>query len=476
MTRWKMTATGLGAGMGLAALSLIAAERTADFASEPSWEGHRNHLLPAPLPRTRQDFGHRKTRLAGGAEAGEIGGRVQRSVTPAWYAKVIAPRSLEDRLEVSGKFTVTRDDGGSGALFGWFHKGSRGWRTSNSLAFRIDGNGGGYWVLFEYGTQGWLTGWGATYEGRYQTTKTKPFLPDGTAHAFRLAYDPGGSDGRGEITFVLDSKTYTIGLAPGHKADGAILNRFGLFNQQVTGGSLDIFFDDLVLDGVPQNLTGDPGWEGRGNQVEFEDRVMRPFHNFGFSPTARAGEKPGEIGGVIWRDEPPAYYADRIGLLTLEDGLSASGRLAFCGAGSDSAVFIGWFDAESKRNHRTPDPQRNLLGILIEGQSQIGHYFRPAYLTSKGEGVTGPDGPIIRPDGKPHEWSILYSPLEAGGRGQITVLLDGRSRELDLEPGHRSGMPNGGARFDRFGIFNFPKGGHYVEVYLDDLRYTSGER
>ena len=475
MTTISISRTASGACLVLATFSLLAAERTADFSSDPAWEGHRNRLVPTPLPRTRQDFGYRTTRLAGGVASGEIGGRIQRSVTPAWYARVIAGKSLEDRLEVTGKFSVTRDDGGSGALFGWFHEDSRGWRTSNSLAFRIDGNGGGYWVLFEYGTRGWLTGSGATFEGRYQTTKTKPFRPDGTSHAFRLAYDPHGSDGRGEVTFVLDSKVYLLPLAPGHKADGASFNRFGLFNQQITGASLDVHFADLVLDGVPQDLTADPAWEGRGNQVEFEDRVKRPFHDFGFSSTARAGGQPGEVGGIIWRDEEPAYYADRIGLLTLDDELSASGRLAFCGAGSDSAVSIGWFDAGTKRSQRLPEPeerQRNTLGIFIEGQSQIGHRFRPAYRTSTGEGIIAPDGPIIRPDGRSHEWSIRYSPSAAGGRGRITVALDGRSRELDLEAAHRSA----GARFDRFGIFNFPKGGHYVEVYVDGLRYTSGGR
>ena len=68
-------------------------------------------------------------------------------------------------------------------LFGWFHETSRGWRTLNSLAFRIDGNGGKYWVFFEYGTRNWLTGGGGTFDGpRYQTTRTKPFPADGTVH------------------------------------------------------------------------------------------------------------------------------------------------------------------------------------------------------------------------------------------------------------------------------------------------------
>jgi hypothetical protein len=30
-----------------------------------------------------------------------------------------------------------------------------------------------------------------------------------------------------------------------------------------------------------------------------------------------------------------------------------------------------------------------------------------------------------------------------------------------------------GATFDRFGLFNVPEGGLFVEIYLDDLNYTA---
>ena len=110
----------------------------------------------------RQDFGYRTSDRAGGKK-GEIGGYIQRAVvTPAYYAKVIAAKTLNDKLTASGRFAVTRAEGGSGMLFGWFNENSRGWRTPNSLAFRIDGNGGKYWVFYEYGTQHLLTGGGGS--------------------------------------------------------------------------------------------------------------------------------------------------------------------------------------------------------------------------------------------------------------------------------------------------------------------------
>ncbi len=59
--------------------------KTLDFASDPNWDSYRNHLLPDPPPKTKQDFGYRTTNKAGGAKAGEIGGRAQRAATPASY-------------------------------------------------------------------------------------------------------------------------------------------------------------------------------------------------------------------------------------------------------------------------------------------------------------------------------------------------------------------------------------------------------
>jgi hypothetical protein len=454
----------------LAAGGEAAGPRVEDFRREPRWEGHRNRLVPDPAPLTRQDFGHRASNRAGGKEPGEIGGWVKRSIRPAWYAKVIPERTFRDRLSASGKLAVTRAEGGSGALFGWFHESSRGWRTPNSLTFRIAGNGGSYWVFYEYGTSGWLTGGGGCFEGpRYQDTKTKPFAGNGSVHEWSLAYDPEGAGGAGEMVFAIDGKEYRQELAPGHKLDGAVFNRFGLFNQQSSGDGLELYFDDLVLDGKPEDLRADPGWEGRGNRVEFEDRVLRPRHDFGWSATRRAGGEAGEIGGIVWRDEEPAYYAGAVGPLNLGQKLTASGKVSFTGAGSDSGVWIGWFDAGAKKAARAAPGAKDLLGILIEGPSRIGHYFRAGYRTASGDGVLDEAGPIMRPDGAAHEWSMTYDPDGAGGRGRITVTLDGESRTLDLAAGHKEN----GASFDRFGIFNLQVGGLFVEFWLDDLAYTA---
>jgi hypothetical protein len=440
-----------------------------DFAEDPRWDGYRNRLVPDPPRLTRQDFGWRDTRHAGGKQAGEIGGWIQRSLTPASFARAIPEKTLNDKLTASGRFAVTHDEGGSGAMFGWFHESSRGWRTPNSIGFRIDGNGGKYWVLFEYGTSHWLTGGEGTFEGRYQTTKTKPFASDGTSHEWSLTYDPAGHDGDGEVTFVLDGTSYKAPLAKGHKADGARFNRFGFWNVQVSGDGMDLYVDDLTIDGQPQDFSRDPQWIGVGNQGQFPDRAIRPLHDFGYSRTNHAGGKTGEIGGIVWRDEKPAWYGAPMGRVTLDDELTASGKIAFLAAGSDSAVRIGWFGAESLRSQQRPEheePVKDFLGLLIEGPSRIGHYFRPTFATSDGKGASADDGPIIRPDGRPHDWKLHYQPRGEGGLIRLT--LDESERTLDVAPAQRKR----GATFDRFGLFNVMAGGHHVEIYVDDLKFT----
>src|SRR3954469_4208680 len=81
------------------------------FSKDPGWDSLNNRLLPEKLPVTRQHFGGGDTKYAGGKAKGEIGGRVQRSRTAAYYAMAIAPKTLNDKLHASGRLSVTADDG-----------------------------------------------------------------------------------------------------------------------------------------------------------------------------------------------------------------------------------------------------------------------------------------------------------------------------------------------------------------------------
>ncbi len=450
------------------------------FNTEPAWDGFRNRLAPEQPRVVRQDFGYRDTNRAGGRAAGEIGGSVQRSSTPAYYALPIAPKSLDDRLHASGTLAVPQAGGGSGVMIGWFAAPPPSWRTPNSLAFRLDGNGGKFWAFYEYGTAKWRTGGGGAFEGeQYQRTPTPPFPADGKPHRWSLDYDPAGAEGRGLITFQIDERKYEVAVAEGHRADGCRLDHFGIWNVQTPGDQLEVYLDDLEVDGQTFSFERDPGWDASGNEAEFVERMIRPHHDYGFSPSRYAGgSAAGEIGGIVFRDERPSYYGAPAGKLTLDDELQASGKLALSKAASDSGVYLGWFDAAGKQAKNTPDHetrQSNYLAALVEGPSRAGHYFRPAYGCADARGqiagetsTAGRYWPVVFPDGAPHTWSLHYRPQAAGGNGQIEIKFDGHSDVLDLKPGDRAA----GATFDRFGIFNLQSGGHGVEFYLDDVRFT----
>lgn len=461
--------------------------RAETFDADPQWDGFRNRLLPESLPVVRQDFGYRRTNFAGGRRAGEIGGTVQRTATPARYSMPIAEKTFDHKLSASGTFAVTEAGSGSGVMFGWFNKNSLGWRTPNSLAFRLDGNGGKYWMFCEYGTRHRRTGGVGVFEGeRYQTTPTPPFAADGTPHRWSLDYDPAATDGPGFVTLRIDDRIDRVPVPSGHKADGASFDRFGIWNVETGGDGLNVFFDDLTVDGEPFSFDRDPQWIGEGNDVQFEERVIRPHHDYGFSPTNFTGGDPGEIGGVLFRDEQPSYYAANVGELTFAQPLHASGKIVLRSAGADSGIVLGWFDSASKRNKATPEHEQrqpNYLGVMIEGPSRVGHYFRAAYADSSGGAAapaqdvhTGKERPVILPGPTVHRWAIDYDPAagEGNGRirnGRITVTFDGLTHRLDLRPQDRAA----GATFDRFGLFNIQSGGHHVEAYLDGLSFTADD-
>ena len=57
-----------------------------------------------------------------------------------------------------------------------------------------------------------------------------------------------------------------------------------------------------------EHFDADPNWEGVNNRAATpEKRTVR--QDFGYSQTAHAGGKPGEIGGFITPAAEPAYYA-----------------------------------------------------------------------------------------------------------------------------------------------------------------------
>ena len=116
-------------------------------------------------------------------------------------------------------------------------------------------------------------------------------------------------------------------------------------------------------------------------------------------------------------------------------------------------------------------PPNNFVGVLVEGPSRIGHYFRPVYGTSDDKRDIKGEGPLFNPDSTQRTWSIHFDPKANDGQGRITATLDNESVYLDIPEAARKGN----ATFDHFGIVSWQRGGHYVEMYFDDVVYTSAK-
>src|SRR5262249_14797648 len=162
-------------------------------------------------------------------------------------------------------------------------------------------------------------------------------------------YDPAGNRGGGALTATFDGERLVCNLDPGHQADGATFNRFGLLNVMKSadeGGTL--WLDDLTLGGVRETFDRDPGWRGLRNQGTYISTNVRPRFNFGYSATQYAGGKArGEIGGLLFRGDQRypdrmAYYGDRLEPLTLEKPLVAFGKVVLRRGVTDSTILFGF--------------------------------------------------------------------------------------------------------------------------------------
>jgi hypothetical protein len=469
--------------------------KTEHFDTDPGWEGFHNRVELKKVPTVVQDFGYSPTKFAS-KENGEIGGKVTRAARPAYYAAKIGPKTLDDKLTASGTFELTGTTGGAGVFFGFFHAEQAGGsgRAVGSLGIDLDTEKGGGRLAVRMISQ----------TNKSCGTFVTPFIPGkfrptpiqiGTRYSWTLNYDPAGAGGRGQFKFTFhgdapkpgeftaadipeahkaearrrfpDVTEFTVDLPDGFKKQGVSFDRFGLANLMKAGGSAMIYFGDLTLDGQPIDLSKDPGWVGQGNRDKYEDRERGGAHDFGYSPkTNFAGGSPGELGGSLWRSGHYAYYADKVGPLSLDDRLEASGKVILQVGSPDSDMFIGWFGSAHKDH--PPATIGDFVGVHVGGPTRVGHYFHPVYATGKGTTGKTKEGPILTP-GKVFDFSIDYDPKANDGLGEIKVTLGKETASLPLKKGQKAE----GATLDRFGLFTSDIGGQQVKIYLDNLKYTA---
>jgi hypothetical protein len=466
--------------------------KTESFDRDPGWVGVNNRSARTLEPISiRQDFGFSPdTAHAGGGqpnEPGEFGGFITAAAEVAYYGKAIERASFERPLSASG--TMRFGPGATHLLLGFFNSGTLSeWRTPGTVAIRLNGRGDKFFAYVEYCTSRWRAGGDTTPFPSVTDPATGRWnllgFPCDQSFRWTLNYDPHANDGRGIVTATIGEHTAVCNLDNSHKQDGATFTHFGILSVMKSADSgSEIWFDNVSINGSePETFARDPLWEGRNNRATHLTQVVRPRFDFGFSNTHFAGgAAPGELGGLIFRGDcrypdKMACYGDRVGPLTLDRPLRASGKIAFRRGVSDSTTLFGFYN--STDSMRPSDSQRDglpesVVGIHVEGPSSEGFRFYPVLRTKGGGSEYGAprEFPTILPDGKPHDWRLDYDPAGAEGQGRITVTLDGRSNTFDLSAGDKAR----GTTFDRFGIVTSWIDGNSQDVYWDDVSYTVGQ-
>ena len=243
----------------------------------------------------------------------------------------------------------------------------------------------------------------------------------------------------------------------------------------------ELWVGALTVNGKKFDFARNPGWDEFNNRRTYETLNTRPRFDFGWSPTHYAGgQTAGELGGLIFRGDcryrqRMAAYGDRLAPLTMNTKLHARGKVAVTRGVTDSTASIGFYHSKFSLQENPAQDQSipmDFMGINIEGPSSEGFFFYPVYRVHGGVAGANPcrkDRPLrIYPDGKSHDWTLLYDPTAANDRGQITITLDGQSCMLDLAVAAK-GI---GASFDRFGICTPWIDGNSVTAWFDDLEYT----
>lgn len=450
--------------------------KSENFDKDPGWEGFNNRIKPEKSALITQDFGYSATGFAA-KSPGEIGGLIARASVPAWYADKIAPRTLDEPLTATGTFALTRTGGGGGLFFGWFnsHQTEGTGRALAALGLDIGTEkiGAGLHVRLHTSEN---QSCGMAITPKHDGTSRAPLRNDGTRYSWSLNYDPAANDGKGRVTFTIrantpspepfERQTFTLDLPDGYRKQGTTFDRFGLMNKTKPGGHASIFFADLEYDGHSPDLTQDPHWDAVANRATYAARESSGANDFGFTDSDHAG---GKAGGLIWRTGKRwGCYADRIGPLSLDAPLQASGKVCLTVGAPDSGMCFGWFLGENKQTG--PDRAGNFLGVKIAGPSRAGHYFQPACTTAAGVQRVAGQSPLLVP-GRTYEWSLDYDPSGNHGLGVIRVTLGRDAAVFNLKAGDKKA----GARFDHFGLFSLNNdGGHgQVKIYWDDLKYTA---
>jgi hypothetical protein len=232
---------------------LVVNGRRISLSADPKWEGKGNRARIADrLHYGANDFGYSRSHYAGGVR-GELGGRAWRVQEPecmGYCGDNVGTLTLDDPLYAEGKIAFPRFSVDSGMHIGWFNAQEQGWPPKNFIGIYLDSLS----ILGRFMTPMVGTAQarrernadGTTLHGAAAGGPKLLFDPNGCVYTWSLRYDPQAKDGNGAITLTLNSQSVTLPLQPGVRREGAIMNRFGVFNMQDNNGKDCLFYlDDL---------------------------------------------------------------------------------------------------------------------------------------------------------------------------------------------------------------------------------------
>ena len=188
------------------------------------------------------------------------------------------------------------------------------------------------------------------------------------------------------------------------------------------------------------------------------------------------GEDAGEGGGLVHRSggQPIGFYGDlSIGELNLDMAFSASGKVSLTNVSVNGHYHFGFFDGQ--RLLEDPlDYGAQVAFFLAEPKGDIRPNFRWGHSvrTDSLQEDANHNGYVIgaEPDIS-LDFEISYDPNDAG----ILTMVLGEDDELEVEI--PAALREDQTTLTAFGVFTAPSPSNarpnYMEIYLDDLTYTS---
>ena len=223
------------------------------FDRDPNWDGFQNRQqYRSNSVRPRFDFGYSKTRYAGGAAQGELGGAVFRGDCRfpdkmAYYGDQVGDLSLMKPIRASGKIRLRRGVSDSTTLLGFFHS-KRSMQVNPSqasgipnefLGVAIEGpSRHGFFFYPQYR-------FAENLQKVDQGSERPVIMPDGRSHDWSLRYEPGKGASGGRITVSLGKQQTVLPMDAKHRSQTTRFDRFGIITTWVDGNGQQIYFDDL---------------------------------------------------------------------------------------------------------------------------------------------------------------------------------------------------------------------------------------